>query len=84
MCELSLDQATQPDLEYRLHALRLGPGDVVVFSTDMILTTEQSREMHAQIRQTLAAFGLSNRFLLLTHGMDAHVLTKADIEALPD
>jgi hypothetical protein len=83
VCELSLDQATPPDLEYRLHALRLGPGDVVVFSIDMPLTREQIREMRANIEQAFALFGISNRFLILHLGMDAHILTKADIEALP-
>jgi hypothetical protein len=60
------------DLEYRVGHLEVGPKDLVVVSTDMLLTREQCRELQKMTKQWFP----KNRVLVMTAGLKLGVVRR--------
>jgi hypothetical protein len=59
--------------------LRLRPGDVLVFKTDLMLDKHQVQYLNDRIRENLEHAGLKDAdFLFLSHGIDLTVVRKEE------
>lgn len=63
---------------YRIGKLSLGPNDLVVIKTDMMLDKEQIRFLLDRAHEQLAAAGFDNKVLMFTHGLDLQIVEKED------
>lgn len=68
-------QSRQPDVEYRVAKLSLGPGDLLVVKTEKPLT----REAAERIREVLKQYLPNQKALVLEPGIDLAVLTADEI-----
>ena len=62
---------------FRFERLRLEPGDIAVFTTDMMMTRQQADEVRARAQEIV---GPQNKVLLLTCGLQVWRLADGQIE----
>ena len=66
------------DFIYRVGKLSLGPHDIVIVRTELMLDKDQTRHLQNIIEENLARFGVTNKVMILTAGLDVMVLEQED------
>jgi hypothetical protein len=67
---------------YRIGKLSLGPNDVVLIMTDLMLDKEQVTFVRERVHDQLKAAGFDNKVLILTSGFKLQIVEKEDEQAL--
>lgn len=70
---------TLDDVPVAIEKLRLEPDDIIIVSTEWVMTVDQARELATRIQ---AQLGVPNKCLVATHGLKISTLTRAKIEEM--
>lgn len=63
---------------YRIGKMSLGPNDVVVIKTDMMLDKQQIQYLRDRVDENLKTAGITNKVLVFTHGLELQIIEKED------
>ena len=63
---------------YRIGKLSLGPNDVVVVRTELMLDKDQTQHLVDSMRFQLKRAGFDNEVIFMTCGLDVKIIEKED------